>query len=581
MPVLGDSSVWTRETFGQELIDITIGDLLDQQAVRFRHEPALIYRYPEMGIDLCVTYGELRDRVDRIAKGLIGLGVGPGDKVAVLAANVPEWIFLELAVPRIGAILVAVNTNTRRTDLEYVLKHADVHTLVTMREFRGNSYETSLAEIAPELARQADPWETLQCEALPELRRVVFLPEAPSASHLSLHRLVELGDTIEDTVLGERQSQTRSADVFQIQFTSGTTGNPKGAMITHHAAINNARLFAGRAGVRSSDRLLSAMPLFHTAGNVMEVFGILNHGAALVKAISFDARKMLELLQAERATILSAVPTMVIAMLQQLDADQRCWDTTSLRFVISGGTPIPVTVMEQVRSLFGAQPMIGFGMTEASPMVTGTLQDDSFELKSATVGIPLPHTEVKLVDAQGQAVPLGQAGELLIRGYLVMQGYYKMPDKTRETIDQDGWLHSGDLAIMDANGYLRIAGRIKDMVIRGGENVYPAEIEGFLMRHPAIKQAQVVGIPDDYMGEETAAFIELHAEAALSEPDVRAHCKAELPRHKVPKYFRFVDHYPLTPSGKVKKYELRAMFVSQLGDDRIQVSSAEEQVSGT
>ncbi len=564
MPVVGNSSVWTGETFGQELIEITIGDLLDQQSSRFRDAPALIYRYPDIGIDVCVTYGELRDKVDRLAKGLIGIGVGPGDKVAVLAANVPEWIFLEMAVPKIGAVLVTVNTNARRADLEYVLKHADVHTLVMMREFRDNSYETSMAEIAPELARQTDPRQTLLCQALPELRRVVFLPAAPSSNHLSLQDVGDLGDTIDDAVLKVRQNQTRAADVFQIQFTSGTTGNPKGAMITHHAAINNGRLFAGRAGVRSSDRLVSAMPLFHTAGNVMEVFGVLANGAALIKAISFDARKVLELIHSERGTILSAVPTMVIAMLRQHDADQRCWDTTSLRFVISGGTPIPVPVMEQVRSVFGAQPMIGFGMTEASPMVTGTLQDDGFELKSATVGIPLPHTEVKLIDAQGEVVPLGQAGELLIRGYLVMQGYYKMPEKTREAIDAEGWLHSGDLASMDARGYLRVAGRIKDMVIRGGENIYPAEIESFLMRHPAIKQAQVVGIPDDYMGEETAAFIELQPDCALSESDLRAHCKAELSRHKVPKYFRFVDHYPLTPSGKVKKFELRALLEAEL-----------------
>jgi fatty-acyl-CoA synthase len=566
MPVLGNSSVWTRESFGEELIDTTVGDLLDQQAERFCNEPALIYRYPEMGIDLCLSYGALRDRVDRLARGLIALDVGPGDKVAVLAANLPEWILLEMAVPKIGAILVTVNTNTRRADLEYVLKHADVHTLVMMGDFRGNSYAASMADIAPELARQSSPWAPLQCQALPALRHVILIQESVPATWLSLQHVEELSDTVDNAKLRTRQRATRPQDVFQIQFTSGTTGNPKGVMITHHAAINNGRLFASRAGVRQSDRLVSAMPLFHTAGNVMEVFGVLSNGAALVKAISFDARKMLELIQSEHATILSAVPTMVIAMLQQQAVEPRGFDTSSLRFVISGGTPIPVPVMEQVRSVFGAQPMIGFGMTEASPMVTGTLQGDSFELKSATVGIPLPHTDVKLIDTQGQVVPLGQAGELLIRGYLVMQGYYKMPDKTQEAIDAEGWLHSGDLAIMDSKGYLRIAGRIKDMVIRGGENVYPAEVEDFLMRHPAIKQAQVVGIPDAYMGEETAAFIILHEGAGLSEAAFREHCKAGLARHKLPKYFRFVADYPLTPSGKVKKFELRAQLLAELDD---------------
>jgi fatty-acyl-CoA synthase len=350
--------------------------------------------------------------------------------------------------------------------------------------------------------------------------------------------------------------------VFQIQYTSGTTGQPKGAMITHHAAVNNGRLFARRAGLQVCDRLVSAMPLFHTAGNVMELMGVVTHGACLVKAVAFDAQAMLALMAQERATVLSAVPTMVIAMLKQ-HAEEGAPAGRRLRLVISGGTPIPVPVMEQVRDTFGAQPMIGFGMTEASPMVTGTLAGDTFDLKSATVGIPLPWTEVKVIDAEGRPTPLGTPGELLIRGYLVMRGYYRMPEKTAETIDAEGWLHSGDLATLDAQGYVRIVGRIKDMVIRGGENVYPAEVEGFLMRHPAIAQAQVVGVPDDFMGEETVAFIQLREGASLCEDRLREHCRREIARHKVPKYFRFVSSYPLTPSGKVKKFELRAQFLAE------------------
>jgi fatty-acyl-CoA synthase len=292
--------------------------------------------------------------------------------------------------------------------------------------------------------------------------------------------------------------------------------------------------------------------------------GVLAAGACLVKAVTFDAGQLLGLLQGQRATILSAVPTMIIAMLQKHEEQGQPVDTANLRTVISGGTPIPVPVMEQVHRVWGAQPMIGFGMTETSPMVTGTLAADTFERKSATVGIPLPHTEVQIIDAAGERTPIGVPGELLIRGYLVTRGYYKMPECTAETIDADGWLHSGDLASLDAEGYVRIVGRLKDMIIRGGENVYPAEIEALLMRHAAVGQAQVVGVADPYMGEEAAVFVQVREGASLSEEDLRAYCRQALARHKQPKYVRFVEQFPLTPSGKVKKYELRQAIEAEL-----------------
>ena len=358
----------------------------------------------------------------------------------------------------------------------------------------------------------------------------------------------------------------RPGDVSQIQFTSGTTGAPKGAMITHRGTLNNARLFGARAGFRAGDRMVTAMPFFHTAGNVVDVLGLLSHGATLVKAIQFEPLKLLQLVAQERATILHGVPTMLIAMLQHPQAG--AFDTRSLRLVLSGGTPIPVPLLEQVKREFGADPVIGFGMTEAGPMVTGTPAGDSFELKSATVGKPLAHVAVQIVDADNQPVALGQVGELLIKGFGVMQGYYKMPDKTAQAIDAQGWLHSGDLATMDAQGYIRIAGRIKDMIIRGGENVYPAEVESFLLRHPAIEQAQVVGIPDPYMGEEAAAFIQCRPGHVLDEDAVQAYCRAHIGRHKLPKYIRFVDAYPLTPSGKVKKFDLRDRLVAALAQEQ-------------
>lgn len=564
MAVRKKASVWDAQSEGFELLDMTVGELLDQQAALFGAQDAVVYRYPEQGLDLRWSFAALRERVDAVARGLLALGVQAGDKVAVLATNVPEWLLLELAVPRIGAVLVTVNTNSRRAELEYLLRQAEVHTLFLMAEHRGNFYLQTLASLVPELERPAaEPLRPVASREFPALRHAVLLAPAADGSRglPRFEQVVQAGERVPAGDLLRRQAAVRPDDVSQIQFTSGTTGSPKGAMITHRGSLNNARLFGFRAGFRAGDRMVTAMPFFHTAGNVLDVLGLLAHGGTLVKAIQFDPLKLLELVQQERATILHGVPTMLIAMLQHPRAAE--FDTSSLRLVISGGTPIPVPVLEQVKARFGADPVIGFGMTEASPMVTGTPSSDSFELKSATVGKPLPHVEVKVVDGDGQAVPHGQPGELLVRGFGVMKGYYRMPEKTAEAIDPEGWLHSGDLATMDGEGYVRIVGRIKDMIIRGGENVYPAEVESFLMRHPAIQQAQVVGIPDPYMGEEAAAFIQCRDGHALEAADVDAYCRANMSRHKLPKYIRFVSSFPLTPSGKVKKFELREQLLAE------------------
>lgn len=566
MAIRGETSVWDAEAEGFELLELTLGDLLDRQAQAFGDQDAVVYHYPEDGLELRLDYRGLRERVDAVAKGLIALGVQAGDKVAVLATNLPEWLLLELAVPKIGAILVTVNTNVRSSELEYLLRQAEVHTLVLMAEHRGHSYYAALAELVPELAART-PSLPLASAAFADLRQVVLIgADRGCAGTMRFDDMVALGQRVPDAVLAQRQAEVRPGDVSQIQFTSGTTGAPKGAMITHRGTLNNARLFGARAGFRSGDRMVTAMPFFHTAGNVVDVLGLLSHGATLVKAIQFEPLKLLQLVAQERATILHGVPTMLIAMLQHPQAG--AFDTRSLRLVLSGGTPIPVPLLEQVKREFGADPIIGFGMTEAGPMVTGTPAGDSFELKSATVGKPLAHVAVQIVDADNQPVALGQVGELLIKGFGVMQGYYKMPDKTAQAIDAQGWLHSGDLATMDAQGYIRIAGRIKDMIIRGGENVYPAEVESFLLRHPAIEQAQVVGIPDPYMGEESAAFIQCRPGHVLDEDAVQAYCRAHIGRHKLPKYIRFVDAYPLTPSGKVKKFDLRDRLVAALAQEQ-------------
>ena len=567
MAIRGDASLWEAESEGTELLDLTLGDLLDQQAQTYGDQDAVVYRYPEDGLELRLGFRALRDRVNEVARGLLALGVQAGDKVAVLATNVPQWLLLELAVPKIGAVLVTVNTNARLSELDYLLRQAEVHTVLLMAEHRGNRYYDALASLVPELATRADgDSEPLACAAFPSLRHAVLIgADTGCPGLMPFDVMVARGACIPADELETRQAAVRPDDVSQIQFTSGTTGAPKGAMITHRSTLNNARLFGLRAGYRPGDRMVTAMPFFHTAGNVVDVLGLLAHGGTLVKAIQFDPLKLLQLVEQERATILHGVPTMLIAMLQHPQAS--AINTSTLRLVLSGGTPIPVPVLEQVKREFGADPVIGFGMTEASPMVTGTLASDSFELKSSTVGKPLAHVSVQIVDGDNQPVALGQVGELLVKGFGVMKGYYRMPEKTAETIDADGWLHSGDLATMDAQGYIRIVGRIKDMIIRGGENVYPAEVEGFLMRHPAIRQAQVVGIPDKYMGEESAAFIQVREGHALDAAEVEAYCRANMSRHKLPKYIRFVQEYPLTPSGKVKKFDLREQFIAALREE--------------
>ena len=561
-------AIWDAETFGEAAIDVTIGDVLDRQAHAHPDREALVYHYPEIGLQLRLTYARLRDEVNRVAKGLLALGVGRGDHVAVLATNVPEWVLLEMALAKIGAVLVTVNTNFRQAELEYVLRQADVHTLVLMEAHRGNDYVQSLRALLPELDAVADPErKAVASAAFPAFRRAVLLGEPRQRGLLPFSRLVELSARVSDEALAGCQAAVAPQDPSQIQFTSGTTGAPKGAVITHHGTLNNARFVASRARLAPDDRLVTAMPLFHTAGSVVDQLSMLVSGGAVIRALAFDPAKMLELIDREKATVLNAVPTMIIAMLREPRGRSGELETTSLRTVMTAGAPIPVPLMEQVKAQWGAEPIIMFGMTEASPIVTQTLPEDDFERRSSTVGIPLPHTEVKIVDPDGDVVEVGQPGEILVRGYNVMKGYYRMPEQTAAAIDADGWLHTGDLASMDERGYVRIVGRLKDMIIRGGENIYPAEVEAFLMRHPDIVQAQVVGVPEAYMGEEAVAVLQLREGATLTEADVQGYCRANLARHKVPKYVRFVSDYPQTPSGKVKKFELRAAMVAALGLD--------------
>ncbi|HJQ22646.1 MAG TPA: AMP-binding protein [Blastocatellia bacterium] len=567
MGVQGERAVWQAESRGSELVHQTIGELLDHRAAASPDKEALVYSYREIGLDLRMTFRACLDEVNRLAKGLLALGVRRGEHVAVWATNVPEWIFLELALAKVGAVLVTVNTNYRAGELEYVLRQGDITTLFMIAAYRDHAYVETINGLLPELSRLSDPLNArLHSARLPLLERVVLIGERAPQGMLLYSQVAALAATISDAALNQRQASVAPDDVAQMLYTSGTTGFPKAVMLTHVALVNQALIVGRQAEFRADDGYVTPMPFFHVAGCVGAVLIWLASGCRLIPLISFDPAKQLALFAEQRGTVTMSVPTMLIAMLNHSRFIAGEFDLSALRLVITGAAPVPVALMEQVKQQMGADCTIVFGQTESSGSITQTVITDSFELKSSTVGIPLPHVEVKIVHPEtGEPVGFNEPGELLERGFLVMQGYYNMPERTAETIDADGWLHTGDLATMNPQGYVNIVGRVKDMIIRGGENVYPAEVEAWLMRHPKVVEAQIVGVPDPLMGEEVAAFVRLKAEASADEEEIREYCRTNISRYKVPRYVRFVEQYPLTASGKVKKFELRALLIKELG----------------
>jgi fatty-acyl-CoA synthase len=569
MTVKGDRAIWEAESEGVELLHTTIGELLEDQAQRRPDKEALVYNYPELGLDLRLTFRQYRDEVDRLSKGLMALGIAKGEHVAVWAPNVPEWIFLQLALARIGAVMVTVNTAYKASEVEYVLRQGDITTLFMVEEFRGNSYLESIYSIVPEIKGLVYPLtQPLQSAKLPSLKRVILIGTTPHPGMLLYAQVVALGQRIADEALRERRASVTPEDVAMIMYTSGTTGFPKGAMLTHDNIVN--QMETSRLNQDYSYwRYVNPMPLFHIAGSNFVIAALLN-GFTLIQLIAFDPVKELTLIDQEKGTNSFLVPTMLISMLNHPRFLAGEFDLSSFEQVFTGGTPIPVVLMEQVKEQMGADCRIYFGQTENTGGVTLTRDEDSFALKSATVGRLYPHMEAKIVNpATGEPVGLSEPGEFLERGCIVMKGYYNMPEKTTETIDTEGWLHTGDLATMNGQGYVNIVGRVKDMIIRGAENLYPTEIEQFLMRHPKIADAQVIGVPDAFMGEEMAALIRLKPGEQLSEEVLRDYCRANISHNKVPKYFKFVTAYPLTASGKIKKFELRQQLIEELGLEEV------------
>lgn len=572
-------SYWQAEDDGISLLEMTAGHLLDQRAAELPDREALVYStYPEFGgaLDIRWTYREYRDRVNAVARGLMALGLQKGEHIAVWAINLPEWPLLELAASKAGLVLVTVNPVLRGHEVEYILKQGDVAALFFMARVRDHDCLATIRAITTPGAQHGE----VSSAVLPKLRYISLLGAFPAglldeAWRPALFReTIAAGEHTSMQALHERQSSVQPGDPAQILYTSGTTGFPKGAVQTQHAILNNGRVFALRWGVQQGERICTAMPFFHAGGCVLGILAALGVGGTLHPLIAFDPLKALQVLSSERCSRFGGVPTMLIAMMQH--PEFASFDLTALQSVVSGGSPVPVYLMEQVKERMGANATIVFGQTEASAAVTLTLQDDSFELKSATVGVPMPHGEVKVIDPiTGDAVPCGERGELLCRGYLVMAGYYNMPEKSAEAIDSDGWLHSGDLATMNAQGYLNIVGRLKDMVIRGGENIFPLEVEEFLIRHPKIADVQIVGVPDKFFGEELLAVVVPRQGEQLTEADLRDYCKGQISHQKIPRYFQFVESYPLTASGKVQKFILRQQAIKALGlEEAAQIKTA-------
>jgi len=541
------------------LIGETIGVRFDRIAERFAERDALIVRHQQVRW----TYSELQRRVDAFAAGLLALGLEPGERVGIWSPNNAEWVVAQLATAKAGLILVNINPAYRLAELEYALNKSGCSALITAARLKTSDYIGMLNQLAPELA-DAAPGK-LDATQLPRLRLAINIGGDSVPGMLRFEDVYDLGGDVERERITALADTLQFDDPINIQFTSGTTGFPKGATLTHHSILNNGFFLGEAMKFTEHDRVCIPVPLYHCFGMVIGNLGCLTHGAAMVySSEGFDPLATLETIEAERCTALYGVPTMFIAQLDHPDFSR--FDLSSLRTGIMAGSPCPIEVMRRaVERMNLREIVIGYGMTETSPASTVTTTDDPIERRVSTVGRAMPHTEVKIVDPEGRIVPRGTTGELLTRGYLVMRGYWDDAEKTREAIDPAGWMHTGDLATIDEEGYCNIVGRIKDMIIRGGENIYPREIEEFLYRHPKIQDVQVFGIPDPRYGEELCAWIRLRdGDEAMAE-EIRTFCQGQIAHFKIPRHIKFVDDFPMTVTGKIQKFAMREAMIGELG----------------
>jgi len=543
----------------QPLIGKTIGQFFDDACAKWATRPALAVRHQNVRL----SYAELRETVDKLAAGLLTLDLNPGDRIGIWSPNNSEWVLTQFASAKAGLILVNINPAYRTAELEYALNKVGCKALILAERFKTSDYVGMLRELAPELGH-AQPGK-LESARLPALRSVVLLGEGWHPGTFRFSEIMTRGGASERKRIAELAPQLQFDEPINIQFTSGTTGFPKGATLSHHNILNNGFFIGEAMRLTPEDRLCIPVPLYHCFGMVLGNLAAVTHGACMVfPGEGFDPLATLQAVAEEHCTALHGVPTMFIAQLDHPEFSR--FDLSSLRTGIMAGSPCPIEVMKRaVGNMHLSEITIAYGMTETSPVSFQSSTEDPLERRVSTVGRIQPHVEVKIVDLNGRIVPTGTPGELLTRGYCVMLGYWGDEERTREAIDAARWMHTGDLAIIDAEGYCNIVGRIKDMVIRGGENVYPREIEEFLYRHPKIQDVQVIGVPDDRYGEEICAWVKLRPGVSATEDEIRAFCRDQIAHYKVPRYVKFVDEFPMTVTGKIKKFIMRERTIAELG----------------
>src|ERR1700730_802876 len=555
-----DCLSYARGTSEVSLLGMCIGEVLDDTAKKYPEQDCLIVRHGNQRY----SYRQFREQVELAARGFLHLGVKQGDRVGIWSTNSAEWVITQFATAKIGAILVNINPLNRAFELEYVLRQSECQTLLLAEGFRDIDYVSTLQQICGDGAlRQSG---TMHASSSADLKNLIFLGNSAVPGTILWSDFVPAGEQVSLDCLGDRESELDFDDPVNIQYTSGTTGFPKGATLSHYNIVNNGLLIANAMRFTHNDRLCIPVPFYHCFGMVLANMACVVSGAPLVvPAPSFDPELTLLAVQEERCTALHGVPTMFIAELEHPKFTQ--FDLRSLRTGIMAGAPCPVEIMKRVVGEMHCRELtIVYGLTEASPAITQTTPDDPIELRVTTVGKVLPHTEVKIIDpATGKTVPVGIAGELCTRGYHVMKGYYKNVEATKAAIEEDGWLHTGDLAVLDAGGYFKITGRAKDVIIRGGENIYPREVEEFLYTQPSIVAVQVVGVPDRKFGEAVAAWVKLKPGSTLTMDELKIFCKGKIAGFKIPRYLKITDDFPMTVTGKIQKFRMREISIEEFG----------------
>ncbi len=555
-------SSYASGTGSTPLLGCTIGDALDTTARAYSNSPALVSCHQNQRL----SFAELSAAVERFARGLMHLGVQKGDRVGIWATNCSEWVIAQFATAKIGAILVNVNPAYRAYELKFALEQSGCQTLIMVPNFKNADFVSIFFETCPEA--KAAKAGTLSAADLPFLKNLILIDKTHPDSFFGWNQILAMGDHVAFAELRQREAGLAFDEPINIQYTSGTTGHPKGAVLSHHNILNNALLVAECMRIAPGDRICVPVPFYHCFGMVMgNMAAVLKASTIVIPAPHFDALRTLEAVAEERCTALYGVPTMFRAELEHPEFDR--FDLRSLRTGIMAGSPCPIQLMKRVvAEMHCPEITIAYGQTESSPVITQTTTDDPIELRVTTVGRALPHTEIKIIDpATGKIVPRGTQGELCTRGYCVMKGYYNNEQATRAAVDPDGWLHTGDIAVMREDGYCRIAGRVKDMIIRGGENIYPREIEEFLYTCPGISEVQIVGIPSAKYGEEVAAWVKLQPGAALSAEEIRAFCRGQIASFKIPRYVKMVNEFPMTVTGKIQKFRMREIMIHELGLD--------------